>query len=366
MGSAYCVVENVDGKRLTDHLRDLGWSKAEGKDKLGSFKATPITGENFDEIQKQFYGKVHEAALLTNDKNLFLFAHGYKNPFHGALSTAAKLAYNAERPLILYSWPSADKLRSYTTDENNVEWSQEHFNDVLNRLEKLCTEDPSVKVRLFAHSMGTRLLVRATPLLREKPYVIEASLICPDVDDGLVKHYARRYLSVKGTVMIRLYMSRRDKALALSQLLHGGYTRLGEQADAIGGWVTKTLSGQSNVSEADETKAQEAEFAQRLSATQKRMQTIDFTALDTGTIGHTVPAKLICNMSFTGTPGAGLELVTEKSGQRSKISNMFTDLAKLKTKDTVVPEGACLRVTKADSSRNNRVAKALSPAAAAH
>ena len=143
-----------------------------------------------------------------------------------------------------YSWPSVGKLRSYDTDETNVEWSQDHFNDVITHLEQLCTADPSVKVRLFAHSMGTRLAVRATPLLREKLYLVEAALICPDVDDGLVQHYIRRYLSAKGTVTLRVYMSRHDKALAFSQLVHGGYTRLGEQADALSGWITKTLTAQ--------------------------------------------------------------------------------------------------------------------------
>ena len=353
MGSAYCVVENVDGKPLSDHLKDLGWAQAERRDKVGEFKATPITGDSFDKIQQEFFGKVHEKALLTDDKNIFLFAHGYKNAFHNGLSTAAKLAYNAERPLILYSWPSAAKLRSYSTDENNVEWSQEHFNDVVKQLEDLCTKDPSVKVRLFAHSMGTRLVVRATPLLREKSYAIEAALICPDIDDGLVQHYARRYLSVKGTMTIRLYMSRRDKALAFSQLLHGGYTRLGEQADALGDWVTQTISGQKPPGDDKPTKEQEAEYAERLSKTQRRMQTIDFTAIDKGLVGHNVPAKLVCSMSFTGTPGPGLELVDEESGQRSKLSRTFTKWAKLKGKDPSMPTGAVLRVVKDDSSKHD-------------
>lgn len=98
MGSGYCVVENVDGKLLTDHLKDMGWSKAEAKEK--SWPVQSIRG-----------------------------------------------AGRAE-------------LRGYTTDESNVEWSQEHFNDVVLRLEKMCLEDPSVKLRIFAHSMGTRLIIR--------------------------------------------------------------------------------------------------------------------------------------------------------------------------------------------------------------
>ena len=353
MGSAYCIVENLEGKQLSDRLKKLGWSNAESKDKLGDFKATPLTADSFDKIQHDFYKKVHEKALLTDDKNVIVFAHGYKNSFHGALGTAARLAYYTERPLIFYSWPSAARLSSYSNDENNVEWSQEHFNEFVSHLDQLCTDDPSVKIRMFAHSMGTRLVVRATPLLREKPYLIEGGLICPDIDDGLVKHYAMRYLSVNGTTEIRLYMSRRDKALALSQFLHGGYTRLGEQADAISGWVGRSFARQNAKTDKDSeaTKASEAEFAERLNKTKKRMQTIDFTAIDRGLIGHNVPAKLISNMSYTNTPGPGLKLVPEESGRRSRMSNMFSRLAKLRGNDPS-PPGAVLLVVKDHSFKN--------------
>ena len=333
MGTAWCVVENVDHKVLDAHLKELGWAQAEKGDKPGAFEATLIKDKTFEEIEKTFYDKVHEKALLTEDKNIFVFAHGYKNSFSDGLGTAAKLAYNAERPLVLYSWPSVGKLRSYDSDENNVEWSQEHFNDFLTQLEKVCTQDPSVKVRLFAHSMGNRLVVRAAPLLREKSFVLETALICPDVDNGLVRHYARRYLSVKGTTEIRLYMSRHDRALALSQLLHGGYTRFGEQADSIGNWVSNVMNTKNAKNVADETAASDAEFADRLSKTKERMQTIDFSAIDTGLVGHTIPEKLICNMSFHGTPGPGLRFVEEESGQRSKISQMFSKMTKLKETD---------------------------------
>lgn len=354
MGSATCVVENVDGKLLDDRLKALGWAEAEGKPKLGEDEVTLIKGDSFEDIEKQFYGMVKVKTLLADDKNIFVLAHGYKNSFRSGLGTAARFAYNAERPLVFYSWPSAAKLRGYNTDENNVEWSQEHFNDFIVQMNQLCADNPSLKMRLFAHSMGTRLVVRATPFLREKPHLIECGLICPDIDDGLVKHYARRYLSVKGTTEIRLYMSRRDKALALSQLIHGGYTRLGEQADALGDVVADVFGGGHNLALSKEKKAEaaveDAEFAERLNKTKKRMQTIDFTAIDKGLIGHNVPAKLICSMSYTGTPGPGLSLVMEKSGKRSGMSNMFTKMAKLNkftTKDDIASmTGGVYLVTK--------------------
>ncbi|PWU00778.1 MAG: hypothetical protein C5B53_03610, partial [Candidatus Melainabacteria bacterium] len=40
MGTAYCVMPNVEGKQLDKHLTDLGWAAAQGKEKEGDFKAT--------------------------------------------------------------------------------------------------------------------------------------------------------------------------------------------------------------------------------------------------------------------------------------------------------------------------------------
>ncbi len=349
MGTVYCVVENVDNKPLTSHLQELGWAKAEPKDKLGAITTATLNDGDFEKIQSDFYGTVQAKTLLTDDKNLLLFAHGYNMTFVNAARIAADLAYNSERPLVFYSWPSVGKLRSYDTDETNVEWSQEHFNDAILRIEKMCT-DSSLKLRLIAHSMGNRLVVRATPILREKPHVVEAALICPDVDDGLVQHYVRQYVSPKGTTILRIYMSRRDKALALSQLLHGGYTRLGEQADALGGWVTKTLTAK-NESTAPATKSEETEVTKMLAENRKRMQTIDFTNIDTGFIGHSVPAKLVCDMSFTNAPPAGLEFNIEKSGLRSGLSNFFTKVTKLKPTSEATMPGDVLHVVRVNGAK---------------
>jgi len=346
MGSGYCVIENVDNKPLTTHLLELGWTKAEPKDKAGEIAFTPATGDNFEKIQTNFYGRVQTQTQLNADKNILMFAHGYNVTFVNGARLAGDLAYNSERPLILYSWPSVGKLRSYDTDETNVEWSQDHYNDALIHLEQMCSDDPAIKLRLIAHSMGNRLVVRAVPLLREKSHLVEVALICPDVDDGVVQHYVRRYTSPTGTTILRVYMSRHDKALALSQLLHGGYTRLGEQADALGGWINKTLTAKNANTDVVLTKEETAELAKVLEMNRKRMQTIDFTNIDTGFIGHTVPAKLVCSMSFADAPPAGLEFNDEQSGLRSGLSNFFTKITRLKPSSETALTGSVLHVVR--------------------
>lgn len=347
MGVAQCVIENSAHQVLTPELEKLGWSNA-ANEKKSVAKATIISADNFAIIQDQFYSHIVKDALNCQRKEIFLFAHGYNNSFTAALNTAAKIGYYSHTPIILYSWPSVAKLNSYTSDENNVEWSQEHFNDVISRFGDLCASEPTLKIRLFAHSMGSRLLVRASPFLKERPFLKEMSLVCPDVDDGLVKHYARRYLSVNGTTLIRLYMSQRDKALALSQLVHGGYCRLGECADALSTFVNQTVAFATGQDGKGLAAADDKAFKERVELTKHRMQTIDFTNLDKGLIGHNVPAELVCNMALTGVPGDGLELISQKSGERSKASRLFSNFTRLRQSSPVIG-GTCLRVVKLDS-----------------
>ncbi|MCC7527205.1 MAG: alpha/beta hydrolase [Candidatus Melainabacteria bacterium] len=348
VGNAYVVIKNVDKKPITEALKGIGWQSAEKEKSQGLVTSTLASGRNQEEIASKFYGALKEQCELTPDKNVFVFAHGYKNSFRSAAHTAAWLAYNAERPIILYSWPSVAKLRSYSSDENNVEWSQEHFNDMISSLDAVCKEDPEIKIRLMAHSMGSRLLVRAIPFLRNKPYIAEFALICPDVDSGLVKHYARRYFNPKATTKIRLYMSRHDKALAFSQFLHGGYTRLGECADSLSGMLNQVVGNKPVFGDNDEKKEARDDddaFKANMKLAKHRMQTIDFTAIDRGLIGHNVPAKLIVNMSFNGRPGQGLELEQEESGKRSGLSNTFARITHLKDNSPHLTE-TCLRVVK--------------------
>ncbi|MBX9949115.1 MAG: alpha/beta hydrolase [Candidatus Obscuribacterales bacterium] len=352
LGNASVVIENVDRKPVTEALKRIGWQAVETDKKEGLISNTLFQGETHDEIAAKFYGTLKEQCELTKDKNVFVFVHGYKNSFRSAAHTAAWLSYNAERPTILYSWPSVAKLRSYSSDENNVEWSQEHFNDMICSLDDMCKDDPGIKIRLMAHSMGSRLLVRAIPILRDRHYISEFAMICPDVDSGLVKHYARRYFNPSGTAKVRLYMSRRDKALALSQIVHGGYTRLGECADSLSGILNQVMGNRPENGNEDknEAAADDAAFRETMKLAKHRLQTIDFTEIDRGFIGHNVPAKLICSMSFSETPGSKLELIQEESGQRSKLSNTFSKITHLKDTAPHITE-SCLRVVRTDQQK---------------
>lgn len=350
MGFGYCVVKNEVGKPLSAELTARGWAAASATDKEGETLVRTIEANDFTSAQATFYSQLRDAAGKTPRKEIVLFAHGYKNSFDAALRTAGRFSYSYESPVVLYSWPSVAKLRSYNSDENNNEWSQEHFNDVALKLQEICDTEPQLKLRLFAHSMGTRLIVRGMPFLCGKTFIKEVALVCPDVDGGLVKHYARRYLAEKGTTTVRLYMSQRDKALALSQMVHGGYARFGECADSLATLAKTAFQGTSkSTSIAAENDSPESEALKGL---KKRMQTIDFTDLDCGVIGHKIPVDVMCNMSYSNAPGNELKLVEQRSGARSKTSQALSKLTKLQTASSQSADN-CLRVVRTNKSVSN-------------
>lgn len=326
VGTATCNVENEDRKDLTPEVNQLGWTVPADKSKDGQTKVDLMTGRSFSELDRDFLDKVRQAALKSKHKEIVLFVHGYKNLFDSALGRAAHIGYTFEGPVILYSWPSAGKLKSYTSDENNNEWSQEHFNELIERLGEICSADPPLHLRIVAHSMGARLVVRAAPFLREKEFVTELNLVCPDMDAGLVKHYADRYLSTKSKTKIRLYMSRRDRVLRMSQRLHGGYTRMGESADALVNLAVNALM--TPVQPRDTSAETVREIQESLKGIKDRLETIDFTEIDTGPLGHHIPIHLICSMSYTNTPGPALELVREDSQSNDRMSRSVSKIAK--------------------------------------
>lgn len=297
IGIAYCTITNTQQKTLDDRLANLGW-KSEHKHGEGAYQVNLIEGCTYDEAKEKFFDDIHKQAADTCDQEVFVFAPGYMSTFESGLREAARFAYYAERPVVLYSWPSKGTFKGYSSDEASIEWSQEHYNDMISELDDLAQRKPSIAVRLFAHSMGSRLLMRAVPLIKGKEHFREISLVCPDIDDGLVKHYITRCMTNNGKTTVRLYMSHKDRMLALSKLVHGGYARLGQDQELI---------------PVSPYKASDTCSGKLTPDTLKRFQTIDFTELDSGALGHKIPVNLVCSMSQTGNPPDGIELIHKKN-----------------------------------------------------
>lgn len=231
VGVALCVVENTKQKSISAPLATLGWTPSKSKDEsLADLQVS--SDKNYLVTEKAFYANLNKQVSNTSDHEMFVFVPGYMSTLESGLRSAARFAYYCERPVLLYSWPSAGKARvtAYTADEASIEWSQDHFDHLIDRLSELRSQpgNEQFKVRLFAHSMGSRLVLRAVPHLTGNPAFTEVSLVCPDIDDGLFQHYVSKYSGAQGSATVRLYLSHKDKMLAISKKIHGGHARLGQ------------------------------------------------------------------------------------------------------------------------------------------
>jgi len=317
LGVAYCNIRNTEGKSFSDEMKKLGWTLPR-KGGEGPDGTELIEAPSYKEATATFFDRVYDKAVITADAEVFMFIPGYMSTFDSGLRSAARFVYYSERPMILYSWPSKGKFTEYFSDEATIEWSQGHFNDILNSVSLLAYRTPAVHSRVYAHSMGGRLVMHATPYLKNSKSVRELTVICPDVDDGVVKHFAANYFDSKSDMLVRLYISKRDYMLKLSQFVHGGYGRLGEDTQPLDTVLPKN---------ARRTVADAPVKSECPEGLNRRLLTVDFTQVDAGTLGHRIPVEVLAGLSQQGSPGGKLKLslVTLKSKGDQDADTTETD-----------------------------------------
>lgn len=315
LGVAYCVIKNLENKPECNSWKNRGWEVSTAKCE-GPTGITLLPGKDHIEKTANFYESVYKETSQEPEKELYIFAPGYMSTFESGLRSAARLAYYSERPMLLYSWPSKGKFTEYFADEATVEWSQEHFEDMLNNVGKCAERNPPIGARVYAHSMGGRLILRATPVLKANKAVKEISVICPDVDNGVVKHYANKYFDGKQKIIVRLYESKRDEMLRFSQLVHGGYKRFGEDRQALDSLLPAGSDASLTASDITDMKLETPEEC-AMTKMLKRVQTIDYTDLDVGTVGHRIPVEVLASLSERGCPGAGLKMCMARPNKKT-------------------------------------------------
>jgi len=180
----------------------------------------------------EFFTKVAERVRRSKASNAFLFIHGYNITFEEAAKRTAQMAHDLgfDGAPTFYSWPSQGSVDpiAYTTDENNIEWSQAN---IRNFLEDFFARSKARNIYLIAHGMGNRALTRVVvSLLADKPILRrrlkEVILAAPDIDADVFKRDIAPALAA-ANLPVTLYVSSKDRELALSKKVHGGYARAG-------------------------------------------------------------------------------------------------------------------------------------------
>jgi esterase/lipase superfamily enzyme len=334
-GTAFVTIPNSEHQTQSSLPASLGWQltdrkavKISPKEKIPS---EPDAISFFESIEQPggpkstgIFIEQLEKALDSDKPQLAIFVHGAADGFEDCLQDAAILAYSLKKPMVLYSWPSDPKWRGYFIDGSNSEYSQEHFNMFCKQLLAL-KEKHFFKAIFVAHSMGNRLVIRALPILSGTHISSSCELISPDIDTDTFRHYV---MNAKGSsdAKIRLYVSNRDKMLPLSQLLAGGYYRLGEPAEV--GRITER-----------QLKLARYSFFER----------IDFTTMDTGFYGHKLPSELIGSMVNADAPPAGFKLVAQNSVTANRFARFANRAEKFKATASGLQPEFCKCVVRDDA-----------------
>ena len=257
----------------------LGWKEIE-KSKRKEIKLEKLSREDF---YKALQGR-HQS---TKHNETCVFVHGYNNKFEGAAGSAAQLELALKEPVILFSWPSVGKLKAYTVDECNAEWSVRPFQVFMQGLEDFFG---SKHLMTVSHSMGNRLINWYLQSRYDKSNghparFSEVVLTSPDIDRATFKNYF--YKVAANGEKTRIFVSAKDIPLRLSKFLHGSPRTGADLSSNENKWdIPGNIEG---------------------------TQSVNFTDVDAGKIGHSIQYKVIGSMHREGKPGEGLTLEEDKT-----------------------------------------------------
>lgn len=321
-GTANVTVPNTLKKSDSALFQRLGWQSTNDK----AQKIAPkdkIDPADYPQAKKQFFARLTHAMDQAESNALCVYVHGACDGFEDCAQDAASMAYYLERPVVLYSWPAHSNWRSYYQDSVNSEWSQGHFNIFCKDLIALKDEHP-MQIVFLSHSMGNRLVIRSLPITYGKGLVTDWELISPDMDADTTRHYILGITPDQSK--IRIFVSNRDKLLPISQMMAGGYYRLGEAANVVSPppALRAVPPGQ--------------------------MERIDFTDIDTGFTGHSIPFDLIANLMKNNQPGLHLELIPETEVHANRLVKFANRKSGLNKMPGDLPSEFCKRVVRVDSS----------------
>lgn len=203
--------------------------------------------------QGDFYGRLRQEMAGKQEKELFVFIHGFNVTFDEGARRTAQISYDLDLNVvpILFSWTSGGKVYRYNSDEDMTDQVVDKLRGFL---ETLVRESQAEAVHLIAHSMGNRFMARAVrELVLSKSFqgrrpFNQVIMAAPDVKLDAFQEVlgpAIREASCHTT----LYISSEDKALWASALVHGNQ-RTGSAPPTFdsAGWIDTVDASSVNVS----------------------------------------------------------------------------------------------------------------------
>ncbi|WP_258159656.1 alpha/beta hydrolase [Rhizobium sp. TH2] len=204
---------------------EVSWPK-----KLPSNPQTDFATLKADEIDVEAAKVWLKASVVKSpDRSVLVFIHGFNNRFEDSVYRFAQIIHdsNVKSAPILVTWPSRGSVLAYGYDRESTNYTR----NALENLFQYLKEDPDVhEVNILAHSMGNWLTLEALRQMAIRNDGLPAKfknvmLAAPDVDVDVF----RSQIVDMGTPhpQFTLFVSRDDRALAVSRRVWGDVERLG-------------------------------------------------------------------------------------------------------------------------------------------
>ncbi len=198
--------------------------------RLPSNPATDFATLKADEITRDDARKWLSATVRkSRDRSVLVFIHGFNNRFEDSVYRFAQIVKDSRvhSAPVLVTWPSRGSLLAYGYDRESTNYTR----NALETLFQYLARDPEVKeVSILAHSMGNWLALEALRQMAIRngrlPDKFEnVMLASPDVD---VDVFRQQIVDMgKQHPKFTLFVSRDDRALAVSRRVWGDVARLG-------------------------------------------------------------------------------------------------------------------------------------------
>ena len=180
--------------------------------------------------QRDAMALVHTAVHRSPKRQVLVFVHGFNNRFEDAVYRFAQIVHDSgtQAVPVLFTWPSKASVLAYGYDRESSTYSRDQLESVLRAL----VADRDVdEVSILAHSMGNWLLLESLRQMairdgQVSPKIKNVLLAAPDVDIDIARQQIADMGPRKPT--FALFVSRADKALALSKNVWGSTARLGD------------------------------------------------------------------------------------------------------------------------------------------
>ncbi|MER2534846.1 MAG: alpha/beta hydrolase, partial [Rhizobiaceae bacterium] len=157
------------------------------------------------------------------------FVHGFNNRYEDSVFRFSQIVHDSGAAVtpILFTWPSRARVVDYNYDKESTNFSRTALEQTL---EALVEERGVTEITVMAHSMGTWLAMESLRQMGIRRGGVPAKikdvmLASPDLD---VDVFTRQWNELGDhKPHFTIFVSRDDRALALSRLISGGVQRVG-------------------------------------------------------------------------------------------------------------------------------------------